>query len=308
MKRELTQVIVILFLVFSANIACSPENKLKTYIPNQDFKDYWYQGKAELNRYELEQARYGEIYKGYAILVFVKEDFLMHKQVKLEHGPSDDALPVLKMNAIRKFATGIYAYSILTSVFTPFDIKNVPTLKVSNSNQDWCGHTYAQINLRAGKYEGLAHSYFEDEADQTFKINKVLLEDEIWARIRLNPQSLPTGELEIFPGLYFIRLRHKKFESQKAEAQLSTIVDTSLSEEPINVYTVNYQSIDRRLNITFEQDFPYSILGWEETYKSGWGDKAKELTTRARRTNVLNTDYWTKNSVADSTYRKMLGL
>jgi hypothetical protein len=308
MKRELTQVVVILFLLFSANIACSPEHKVRTYIPNQDFKDYWYQGKAELNRYELEQARYGEIHKGYAVLVFVKEDFLRHKQVKSEHGPSDDALPVLKVNAIRKFETGIYAYSILTSVFTPFDLKNVPILKISNSNQDWCGHTYAQINLRGEKYEGLAHSYFEDEADHTFKIKKVLLEDEIWARIRLNPQSLPTGELEIFPGLHFIRLRHKKFESQRAKAQLSTIVDTLLSEEPINVYTVDYQSIDRKLKIMFEPDFPYSILGWEETYRSGWGAKTRELTTRATRTNVLVTDYWTKNSVADSTYRKMLGL
>jgi hypothetical protein len=305
MKKE---VAIILFLMCLANIACSPEHKIKIFNPNQDFKDYWYQGKAELNRYDLEQARYGEIHKGDAILVFVKEDFLRDKQVKLEHGASENSLPVLKLNSIRKFATGIYAYSILTSVFTPFDIKNVPTLKVSNSNQDWCGHTYAQINLRGAKYEGLAHSYFEDEADRTFKINQTLLEDEIWTRIRLDPLSLPTGEIEIFPGLYFIRLRHEKFESQKAEAQLSTIVDTSLSEEPVNVYTMDYQSIDRKLKIMFEKKFPYSILGWEETYKSGWGAKSKELTTRARRTNVLITDYWTKNSVADSTYRKMLGL
>ena len=57
----------------------------------------------------------------------------------------------------------------------------------------------------------------------------------------------------------------------------------------------------------FEPKFPYAILGWEETYKSGWGSKARELTTRAKRANTLVTDYWTKHSVADSTYRKMLG-
>ena len=305
MKRELS---IILFLICLSNIVCAPAHRIKPFTPNQDFKDYWYQGKAELNRYELEQARYGEIHKGDAILVFVKEDFLRDKQVKLEHGSSENALPVLKLNAIRKFATGIYSYSILTSVFTPFDLEDTPTLKVSNSNQDWCGHTYAQINFRRGKYEGVEHSYFEDEADKKFRMDQTLLEDEIWTHIRLNPQSLPTGHIEILPGLYFIRLLHKDFEPQTAEAQLTTIVDSSLSNYPINVYTVDYQSIDRKLRILFEQNFPYSILGWEETYKSGWGVRAKELTTRARRTNTLITDYWRRNSVADSTYRKMLGL
>lgn len=308
MKRELTQALAILFLVFLANITGSAEYKIKTYNPPQDFKDYWYQGKAELNRYELDQARYGEMHKGDAILVFVKEDFLKDKQVKLEHGSSQNALPVLKLNAIRKFATGIYSYSIITSVFTPFDLKNTPTLKVSNSNQEWCGSTYAQINFRGGKYDGLVHSYFENEGDQQFEIRGTLLEDDIWTRIRLNPRSLPTGEIDMLPGLYFIRLRHQDFATQKAIAQLSTVVDSSLSAEPISIYTIDYQSIDRKLKIMFEPGFPYSILGWEETYKSGWGAKARELTTRARRTHTLITDYWTKNSVADSTYRKMLGL
>lgn len=299
---------IVAFSAYLVNNGCAPEYNIRPYNPSQDMKDYWYQDKAELDRYELEQARYGEIHKGYAILVFVKEDFLRDKQVKLEHGSSKNALPVLKLNRIRKFATGIYAYSIMTSVFTPFDLKNNPTLKVSNSNQEWCGNTYAQINFREGKYKGVSHSYFQDEDDRKFEISKSLLEDEVWTRIRLNPQSLPVGEINIFPGLYFLRLRHYDLVSQRAVAQLSTIVDSSFSSDSINVYTIDYQSIDRKLRIFFERNFPHSILGWEETYQSGWGAKARELTTRARRTNTLITDYWTKNAVADSTYRKMLGL
>lgn len=299
---------VVVFILCVANIVCAPEQKLRVYNPNQDFKDYWFQGKAELNRYELEQARYGEIHNGDAVLIFVKEDFLKGKQVKSDNPHQSNSLPVLKLNSARKFFTGIYPYSILTSVFTPLDPGKVPTLKVSNSNQEWCGQTYAQINLRGGKYEGVAHSYFEDEADQKFKISRTLLEDEIWTRIRLNPQSLPIGEIEILPGLYFLRLAHQDFVSRKAKAEVSTIVDTSLSPDPIHVYTIDYQSIDRTLKIMFERSFPHAILGWEETYKSGWGADARELTTTARRTNTLLTDYWRKNSVADSTYRKMLGL
>ena len=50
---------------------------------SQEFKDYWYSGEAELTRYELEQARYGEIHRGDAVLIFVTEDFRTDKQVKV---------------------------------------------------------------------------------------------------------------------------------------------------------------------------------------------------------------------------------
>ena len=33
------------------------------------FGRYWYQGKAELTRYELNQARYGELHTGEAVLI-----------------------------------------------------------------------------------------------------------------------------------------------------------------------------------------------------------------------------------------------
>ena len=51
---------------------------------SQTFKDYWYAGKAEITSYKLEQARYGEIRNGKAVLIYVTEDFLPNKQVKAE--------------------------------------------------------------------------------------------------------------------------------------------------------------------------------------------------------------------------------
>ncbi len=307
--RVMINSIFLFLLIFSINAVYGSDNNLNSVVESQEFKDYWYRGKAELNRYELEQARYGEIREGDAVLIFVTEDFLTDKQVKLEHGKSENAATVLKLNAARKFFTGIYPYSILTSVFTPVDLQSWgQPLKVSNTNQEWCGHTYVQMNLRDGEYRGVGHSYFQDEADQEFRIKSTLLEDEIWIRIRLNPDFLPVGEIELLPGLFFIRLRHLDFKVQKANAELSTINDPDLSADPIQVYTINYTSINRSLLIKFERDFPFSILAWEETYRSGWGADAKELTTRAKRTHTVVTDYWTKNSVTDSTYRKMLGL
>lgn len=299
---------LILLLIFIC-ITCSPEKKIIILDQDRNFKDYWYQGKAELNRYELEQARYGEIHKGSAVLVFVTEDFLTDKQVKHEHGKSEKSTTVLKMNFIRKFVTGIYSYSILTSVFTPVDQINwTHTLKVSNSNQEWCGNTYTQLNYRNGRYKGLRHSYFQDEADQQFSLDSdMILEDEIWTRIRLAPYSLPVGKIRILPELSFIRFKHDKIRIHEARAELSSILDPKLSSDSVRVYTIDYIDTDHKLKIMFEPKFPYAILAWEETYISGWGENAKELTTRAKRTNVLVTDYWNKHSVADSTYRKMFG-
>ena len=73
-----------------------------------DFRQYWYQGKAELTRYNLEQARYGEIHKGESVLIFVTEPFLTDKQVKQERPQSGPAVSVLKLNLTKKFFTGIY--------------------------------------------------------------------------------------------------------------------------------------------------------------------------------------------------------
>ena len=73
------------------------------------FKAYWYSGQAEINRYRLEQFRYGQNHTGDAVLIFVTEDFLPGKQVKYEHGqPGETPVSVLKLNFERKFVTGVY--------------------------------------------------------------------------------------------------------------------------------------------------------------------------------------------------------
>ena len=55
------------------------------FAPTPEFSRYWQQGKAELTSYTLEQARYGEIHQGEAVLVFVTEDLSKTKQVKLDN-------------------------------------------------------------------------------------------------------------------------------------------------------------------------------------------------------------------------------
>ena len=300
--------LVLLFFAF-ANYHQAKEKQSGLSTPNDQFKAYWYQGKAELTRYALEQARYGEIHKGDAVLIFVTEDFLNYEQVKKEFDESKNYSSVLKLNFTRKFYTGLYPYSTMVSVFTPVDLEEYPkTLKVTSSNQEWCGHTFTQFNLRGRKYKVQLRSYFQDEADQDFTLKPVFLEDEIWTRIRISPESLPVGDIEIIPGLTFSRLRHVKNEVQKATTNLVDLMDESLSRGELQAYSVDYKDLERQLTIKFEKAFPHRIVAWEETTSSGFGRKAKSLTTLAVRTHSVQNDYWTKHSLVDSTYRKQLGL
>ncbi|MDP1340568.1 hypothetical protein, partial [Klebsiella variicola] len=80
--------------------------------------------------------------------------------------PSETNIPVLKLNKTKNFITGIYPYSIMSSVFFPLE-EISHALKISTSVQEWCGHTYTQLNNR-NKFEIKSHSYFEGEADQCF--------------------------------------------------------------------------------------------------------------------------------------------
>ncbi len=274
---------------------------------SKDFNDYWYSGEAELTRYQLEQARYGEVHKGDAVLIFVTEDFWTDKQVKYEGGKRTNKVqPILKLNFTRKFFTGIYPYSMMSSIFSPID-DSQPTLKVTTSSQEWCGHTFSQLNLNNNKYKGKLFSYFQEEGDRDFTIDKALLEDEIWTKIRLNPASLPTGNIKLIPNTQFLRLKHRDTGVEEATASLKSFQDATLSDQALKKYRIEYKNFKRILEITFETEFPYTIVAWEEQAESGFRNP-QILTTRAVRTHSVNSPYWGQHNLEDAKLRKELGL
>jgi len=303
--------IYLLFMIMMMSfIGCSSVDSKESSaaaVDSDQFNKYWYAGKAELTRYALEQARYGEIHPGEAVLIFVTEDFLTDKQVKHEFGDAQNAASVLKCNFVKKFYTGVYPYSMITSVFTPVAV-NQPTLKVSSSTQEWCGQTYSQINRHTNQFQVFLHSYFQNEADQNFELAAAHLEDEVWTKIRLAPGSLPTGEIKIIPGLQFARLQHVPLKIETARASLTSVSDKKLSEKELQVYTIEYKNLKRTLAIKFEKEFPHRIMAWEETNVSGFGPDAKMLTTKAVKTHSIMSDYWNKHTTSDSHLRKELGL
>ncbi len=275
----------------------SPESFAAQY---PAFDSYWYQGRAELTRYALRQARYGEQHDGESVLVFVTEDFLRGRQVKKEHGDAPDAVSVLKLNAYRRFYTGIYPYTLMTSSFTPALAPRGPTLKLSSSIQEWCGHVYTQINLRDDGLHAVSHSYFQDDADQKTVLPTARLEDGIWAQIRIDPSAIPLGKQDLIPALDYIRMRHKALRAYPAEVIQKPEVKTDLVDHPVAAVQVKYPALGRDLTIYYEPKFPHVIQAWEENV-------GPQRTTAVRSRSIID-DYWNHNSADDSWYREALGL
>lgn len=142
------------------------EPKVARSLAGEGFWDLWGDGRAEIDTYTLVTPRYGQLRSGSAVFVFVTEDFTDKQRVKSDGGHGDE-YPVLKLNEIRHFQTGVYDYDLMTSVFMPLDGRSTLGLpaKVSFSAQEWCGHTYDQLIPREDSLQHTGHSYFDGEAD-----------------------------------------------------------------------------------------------------------------------------------------------
>ena len=277
----------------------SIQNKNST-VTDSLFNAYWYADKAEIRTYNLTQSRYGELHQGLVTVIFVTEPISKKKGIKPDnYRNTGDHIPVLKMNLLKKFGTGIYPYSMMLSTFTPLD-ESEGMIKASASGQEWCGHIFSQMNKRKKQYDVVSYSYFEEEGDTQFTLPTIFTEDEIWSRIRLDYKSLPIGDIKIIPGLYYTRLEQHKLEAEKAKATLETNKEESY-------YTLTYPSRERTLAITFNTAFPHEIIEWEETY----ADKRapdKRLTTTAILNKTINIDYWNYNAEKHKSIRKELGV
>ncbi|MFT6499920.1 MAG: hypothetical protein ACJASQ_000027 [Crocinitomicaceae bacterium] len=260
---------------------------------------YWYGNKAEITSYHLTQARYGELHEGTATFVFVTETFSPSQNTKADR-KYDDNVPVLKLNRTRKFNTGIYPYSVMSSTFFPFK-KGDHSLKVTNSSQEWCGHTFMELGRSGKQFNVELNSYFEGEGYDERKTEMALLEDDVWSMIRLRNSNLPEGKFKMYPSMEFCRFLHVEFRPYSCEAII-------LPGDNYNTYVLKYPEIDRELSITYLAGGNFEISQWTETYFSGYGSSRKKLTTKGEKMESINIDYWNKNKRADSTFRKQLNL
>ncbi len=292
--KNLVMPLLLSFIVMSCS---KPQRENIDY---EEWGEYWFQGQAEISTFDLTQYRYGEPREGEAVLIFVTEEFSRSEQVKLDD-PSEagrDKISVIKMNQTRDFLTGIYPYHMMLSAFTPTkELSN--GIKFTASSQEWCGQSFTQVNLNSGNsYNGQLFSYFEQEGDESFSVSG-LAEDDLWNLIRINPNQIPTGSVQMWPSLMNQRFTHDTFESEEAFIRMTDISNDRRSLE------VTYSSGKRVLKIDFEKDFPFQIMGWEEILTR---ENGQEEITSAERKGMKLIDYWTRNKLEDEFLRDELNL
>lgn len=289
--------LILALVILTVFVSCSSSDR--EGINEEQFAKYWYQGKAEINVFDLQQSRYGEERPGKAVMIFVTEDFSKSKQVKLDN-PQDrpsDAQKVMKLNMTREFMTGVYPYNTMLSVFTPV-YDDVHSPKITASVTEWCGQAFTQLNYKNGNYHGKQFSYFESEGDSDLKINGIA-EDELFNLIRLNPELISMGNQRMIPSLIFQRFAHIPLKAEQA-----TISKKSTGSNHAEIEVV-YDEIGRKLTVRYQEFFPNEILSFTETWTKANGDL--EVTT-ATRSSMQLMDYWNKNESIFEPLRKDLGL
>lgn len=309
--KYLTFLLLLLFLFACNTVQDQPAVIIDTVaaVPGHfagGLSEYWYEGKAEINTFNLNQVRYGEIHPGQISMIFVSEDFLTDKQVKNDNYTNPKSTPIIKTNIIRRFVTGTYDYSIMSSVFTPTKTDEQPhTLKVTTSSQDWCGQTFTQLNHQGGgTWNAQLRSYFEAEGDQNEQLAAAFLEDEIFNRIRSGWEQLPTGNYQVIPNTSYLLMNHKPYQAHNADLAIDDYSGEDYSEDNLKQYVVNFPKLGRRLEVVFDAAAPYVIRGWNETINS----RGRDLTTTARLTHQVKEPYWSQNGLADQSRRAALGL
>jgi len=276
------------------------------------FWKHWGDGRAELAGYDFETPRYGAVRKGTAVAIFVTETFSNTLRVKADPGkhPKSDEYPVMKLNLVQDFATGVYDYNLMTSAFTAITpVNDRPAgaiAKVSFSAQEWCGHAFSQLLFDAKGARFTAHSYFDGEADQSSVLAVPLdavSEDAllIWARGLAYPAVEPGASVTapLVRSLRESRLLHK------SEGVTRAVFARAKATESVSVpagtfdCTVSTVSVEGGRTWTFhtESAAPHRIVRWT----CSDGEKA----------NLLASDrlaYWERNGPGGEAALAKLGL
>ena len=271
------------------------------------FWRHWGDGQAEMSSYDLTMPRYGEPRRGTAVAIFVTETFDPAQRVKAD---SNEGLPVMKLNLVEDFATGVYDYNWMTSAFVALErfegrAAGSP-VKITFSSQEWCGHVWSQLLFDSSSARRALHSYFDGEADRGGEVEYPrdgVPEDMLWFWARgLAGPSLEAGEsveARLLPALKRTRTRHAN--PDWTPTTFSRAASAERVEVPAGAFEVERWTA--RTADGYERTFlveaaePHRIVRWE----SSEGEKA-ELIAGER------MQYWRMNSPEHDNAVERLGL
>ncbi|MEZ4463315.1 MAG: hypothetical protein R3F60_01335 [bacterium] len=264
------------------------------------FWPHWSDGKAELSGYDLVQPRYGEKRHGRAVLIFVTEPFSRARGVKVDqYNPNDpDHFTALKLNAVRKFQTGIYDYSVMTSVFAD-PSRGFAPVKVSFSSQEWCGHVYEEA--RFGEAADVrVDSYFEGET-RAERVAVAGAEDGLF--ITLRELAAPTlagqpASAPLLPSALDRRLRHQPVKAAAIGVQWGPSTSVTVPAGTFAVRTATWtRGVGGQCQADIEEAYPHRIIGW----RCDDGEQARLLGSE-------RIPYWQTHGEGDEALLGRLGL
>ncbi len=285
MKRTVVTCLTVLaigalgpFLMQRAPAGAAPPDAAWPVTFGKPFWKHWSDGRAELASYDLIIPRYGQSRKGVAVTIVIPETFSNKWRVKADRGkhPPSDEFPVLKLNLVQDFPTGIYDYNLMTSVFTTMARVNgrpagSPT-KISFSAQEWCGHVWRQLLFDADGVRHVSHSYFDGEADQRGRVEYPeggVSEDALllWARGWAGPRVMPGAKVVVpmFDSLRLARMRNEPAGWRKATLSHST--KSTVVTVPAGTFEADVLKADveggRKWTFYVEQGGPRRLVKWK---------------------------------------------
>ncbi|MFN7919609.1 MAG: hypothetical protein U0Q16_05905 [Bryobacteraceae bacterium] len=276
------------------------------------FWKQWGDGQAEISSYDLTYPRYNSPRNGVAVTIFVTEPFSLSARVKADPGKHSDAdvFPVMKLNLVEDFQTGVYDYNEMTSAFVSLGaIAKRPAgtvTKVTFSSQEWCGHTWLQIIPDPGKWRATGHSYFDGEGEMQRELVSTdvsMSEDQMmhWARGMAIPVVPPGTEVEVqlLPSLQSSRHQHRELAWKRA--RLTHVAGTTAMTVPAGKFQVDTFKVAQIGGPTkvfyVENGGAKRLVKWE----SSTGEHAELVRSERMK-------YWERNKPGDEKDLSKLGL
>lgn len=265
------------------------------------FTSAWSDGKAELSGYRAIVPRYGHLREAELVLVYVTEPMNRHTWIKDDDARGADRVDALKLNVSLKFLTGIYPYSVMTSVFTPVDDwggERFSPVKISMTAQEWCGHVFAGVWPGRDRFESQVVSYFASEGEAHDRVTVpegTLYEDALLIQLRELDGPFAGGRDwrgSIVPTLWGVRRAHEPMRAVPATITRSEAND---GDTPVTRFVLSREGFRRTYDV--ERAAPRRVIAWQ----SSDGEDVHILRT-------ARLPYWQLNDPGNETYRDQLGL
>lgn len=261
------------------------------------FWERWGDGNAELSSYRGTVSRYGAPRPAELVLIYVTEPLDRETLVKDDEVQPPRRVQVLKLNAALRFQTGIYPYSILTSVFAPVDAyfaERFSPAKITMTAQEWCGHVFAGVWPGQGSFflRGLSYFASEGERDESIEVPEdALYEDALLIQLReLDGPFANGGDWEgtLVPSLWRARRDHQPLRGVPATIRRAR-------EGDVVRFTITAGDYERVIEVEASGD--RRLLGW----RTSDGDEFRIVATD-------RLPYWDLHDPGEEEARERIGL